>query len=258
MKKALLISGISVALALMASCQESTRYNNYLNDNFAKGKVSDELLKNASAGAVALISSCMYYESVLQETTAQGQKWVYTNSSKYAPQNSSFDHLVEGGRFGVNCAMPASWAYVDMGIMEEGMRFWGDREGMFAKLDKVKSSIEKAAVIKHLDGQKMFKELLEEGSVKAGDVFLCKGHTFIYLGDDLFFAAGHDGKWHTDEAAQTEDERKAVFESWVMPRESCINNDYHIFWQISFKEDYIPEFYRNVKGELVPTPELEK
>lgn len=255
MKKSILIPCIFAMLTLLTSCQ-SARYKNYLNDSFAKGKVSDKLLKEASPAAVALISCCLYYESILKETTAQGQKWVYTNSNKYAPQSSSFDHLVEGGRFGVNCAMPASWACVDMGILEEGMRFWGDREGGFAKLDKVKSSIERAAVIKQLDGQKTFKDLLEEGSVKTGDVFLCKGHTFIYLGDELFFAAGHDGKWHTDETAETEDERKAVFESWVMPRESCINNDYHIFWQISFKEDYIPEFYRNGKGELVATPEL--
>ena len=216
----------------------------------------DRFEPGLSPAVVTFLGCCEYFADRMASGTARGEKWVYSNSSKYVPQSTSFDHMVESGHWGVNCAMPASWAYVDMGIMEEGMRFWGDREGGFAKLDKVKPSIEKAAVITQLDGQKTFKDLLEEGSVKAGDVFLCKGHTFIYLGDELFFAAGHDGKWHTDETAETEDERKAVFESWVMPRESCINNDYHIFWQISFKEDYIPEFYRNGKGELVATPEL--
>lgn len=46
MKKSILIPGIFVMLTLQTSCQ-SARYKNYLNDNFAKGKVSDELLKAA-------------------------------------------------------------------------------------------------------------------------------------------------------------------------------------------------------------------
>lgn len=262
MKRTAFVLTTLAAVLLALPCQggngrkAGSAEKKFMNDNFAKGKISDEVMKEASAGSVALISCCMYYESVLEKTTAQGKKWVYTNSSKYAPQNVSFDHLVGGGRLGVNCALPASWAFVDMGILEEGMRFWGDRDGGFAKFDKVKDPIEKVAVINQMDGTKTFKELLAEGAVKAGDVFLCKGHTFIYLGGDLFFAAGHDGKWHTDTTAETEDRRNAVFESWVMPRESCIDNDYHIFWQISFKEDYIPDFYRNRKGRLVPNPIL--
>ena len=250
----LFAAGIALMLSGMTSCTGTAAYKEFLDDNFAKGKVSDALLKEATPGAAALIGCCLYYESELQKGIAAGQKWVYTNSNKYAPQSSSFDHMVESGHWGVNCALPASWAFVDMGIMEEGMRFWGGREGEFAKMDIVRPSIEKAADITELDGQKMFKNLFAEGSVKAGDVFLAKGHTFIFLGDDLFLAAGHDGKWHTDMEAETEDERHAVFESWIMDRESCINNEYKPTWQISFKEDYIPEYYRNSKGELVPYP----
>ena len=249
-----LLASLTLMAAGTVSCKGDAQYEQFLNDNFAKGKVSDELLRDSAPGAVALISCCLYYESELQKGIARGEKWVYTNSSKYAPQNSSFDHMVESGHWGVNCALPPSWAYVDMGIMEEGSRFWGDRAGGFAKLEKVKESIEKAATITSLDGEKKFCELFEEGSVKSGDVFLCKGHTFIYLGDNLFLAAGHDGKWHSDETAETEDARHAVFESWIMPRESCANNEWQPTWQISFKEDYMPQFYRNSKGELVTNP----
>ena len=245
-----LTAGVIMISAVVSSCNE----DKLITDNFASGKVSEELLKEATPGAAALIGCCLYYESELQKGIAAGQKWVYTNSGEYSPQNTSFDHMVESGHWGVNCAMPASWAYVDMGIMEEGMRFWGDREGGFARLEKVRDSIEKAATIKELDGTKTFAEMFAEGSVKPGDVFLTYGHTFIYLGDDLFFAAGHDGKWHTDPEARTEDKRQAVFESWLMPRESCHNNSCMPTWQISFKEDYIPAFYRNRAGELVPCP----
>lgn len=251
-RKLMLVAGVTAMLAGMTACDNG--YKEFLNDNFAKGKVSDELLEEATPGAVALISCCLYYESELQKGIAAGQKWVYTNSSKYSPQNTSFDHMVESGKWGVNCAMPAGWAYVDMGILEEGMRFWGGGNGEFARYEKVKDPIEKAATITQLDGEKKFKELFAEGSVKPGDVFLAKGHTFVYLGDDLFFAAGHDGKWHTDPEAQTEDPNHAVFETWLMPRVSCINNDYKPTWKISFKEDYMPEFYRNAQGDLVRYP----
>lgn len=245
--KLALIAGVTMMLAGLSSCKG----DKFPEDNFANGKVSEELLKEATPGAVALIGCCLYYESELQKGVAAGQKWVYTNSSKYSPQNSSFGHMVESGHWGVNCAMPASWAYVDMGIMEEGMRFWGARDGGFARLEKVRDSIEKAATIIELDGTKTFSEMFDEGSVKPGDVFLTYGHTFIYLGDDLFFAAGHDGKWHSDPEAETEDGAHAVFESWIMPRESCHNNGCRPTWQISFKEDYMPAFYRNKAGELV-------
>ena len=241
-------------IAGFVSCKENSgKQDNFRDDNFAKGKISETLLNNATPGAVALIGCCLYYESVLQKGIAAGQKWVYTNSSKYSPQNTTFDHMVESGRYGVNCAMPAGWAYVDMNILKEGMRFWGDKEGKFANLEQLREHIEKAAVITQRDGGKRFKELFAEGEVSPGDVFLAKGHTFIYLGDDLFLAAGHDGKWHSDPTAETEDPDHAVFETWLMPREKCINNDYVPTWQISFKKDYIPEFYRNREGKLVRT-----
>ena len=251
LKTLTLIAGASM---MMTSCNAG--YKQFLEDNFAKGKVSDALLKEATPGAAALISCCLYYEAELEKGAAEGQKWVYTNSSKYAPQNSSFDHMVESGRWGVNCAMPASWAYIDMGILKEGMRFWGGRGGEFAKYEKVREPLEKAVTITKIEDGKMFKDLFANGLVKPGDVFLAKGHTFIYLGDDLFFAAGHDGKWHTDPEAETEDAQHAVFESWLMPREACVNNEYKVTWQLSFKEDYMPAYYRNAKGELVPNPAL--
>ena len=251
LKKIAVFGSITLMLAAALSCTARKQYKHFLADNFARGKVSDELLKQATPGALALIGCCLYYESELQKGVAAGRKWVYTNSGKYAPQNSSFDHMVASGHWGVNCAMPASWAYVDMGIMKEGMRFWGDRSGAFAKYDTVKDSLEKAIIITQLDGEKPFSELFAAGTVKPGDVFLAKGHTFIYLGDDLFFAAGHDGKWHTDLEAETEDSRQAVFESWIMPREACANNSCCPTWQLSFKEDYIPAFYRNAEGDIV-------
>ena len=247
-----LSAGIFLILAIASSC--NNRYDKFLGDNFASGKVPEAFLREAAPGAVALVGCCLYYEAGLQKGIAAGQKWVYTNSGKYAPQSCTFDHMVQSGMYGSNCALPASWAYMDMGIMEEGMRFWGASDGDFARLDKVRASIEKAATITKLDGSRKFGEMFAEGEVKPGDVFLCAGHTFIYLYDNLFFAAGHDSKWHADPTAPTEDRRQAVFDSWIVPMESCHDVDCCPTWQISFKDDYMPEFYRNSAGELVPNP----
>lgn len=228
--------------------------NTFRYDNFADGKLSDEFLDTCSYGALAMASECMYFEAKLQEGIKKGHKFVYTNSSKYSPQKGSFDEMLASGKYGTNCAMPAGWAYVDMGILENGLRFYGNTSGGFNGIDKCGKYISAVCTITAWEGRKQFDELFEEGLVKPGDVFLAKGHTFIYIGDDLFMAAGHDGKWHSDSSAQTEDGQHAVFESWLMPRTKCADWTYTIYWQMSFKEDYIPKYYRNAKGKLVENP----
>jgi len=240
--------------AVNTNNDKKTVAKEFRTDNFAYGKLSNRLINNSIPGTVALLSCCMYYESQLQKGIAAGQKWVYTNSSKYSPQNTSFDNMVKSGKWGVNCAMPANWAYIDMGIMNEGQRFWGDTEGKFHHFDKVKNQIEAAAVVTSWNGTKKFRELFSEGRVKPGDVFLCKGHTFIYMGDNLFLAAGHDGKWHSDPDAATEDSQHAVFDTWVCDMKSNTNYNYSIYWQISFRADFIPKYYRNAAGKIVPCP----
>jgi len=220
-------------------------------DNFAIGRLSKENLDSVNEGVLASLSNLMYYEDQLQIGISKGQKWVYTNSSKYSPQNTSFDHMVESGKYGVNCAMPAGWTLVDIGALEEGMRFWGDQNNEFANYDKVAPMLEKAATITKLEPKTDFNVLYEAGQVKAGDIFLAHGHTFVYLGDELFHASGHDGKWHSDPTAETEDGCKAVFESWIYDMKSCADYGYRCNFIIRIKDDYVPRFYRNKEGKLV-------
>ena len=70
LKTLTLIAGASM---MMTSCNAG--YKQFLEDNFAKGKVSDALLKEATPGAAALISCCLYYEAELEKGAAEGQKW---------------------------------------------------------------------------------------------------------------------------------------------------------------------------------------
>ena len=223
---------------------------------FGTENFSDTLLKSLTPAQLVMISCCMYYESELQKGIARGEKWVYTNSNIYAYQHSTFDHMVESGKHGTNCAMPAGWAFIDMGMLEEGMRFWGDKTRGLCNYEKLSQYIDPCCNVYFRTGEK-FCELYEGWHVRPGDVFMGKGHTFVYLGDEKFLAAGHDGKWHRDDSVAdiTEDTKHAVFDSWFCDMKTCGNYEYSVFWQISLKEDYIPEFYRNKNGKIEKVPD---
>ncbi len=218
--------------------------------NYAIGKLDQKFLDSLTDAQLAVISHLMWYEAELQRGIKKGQKWVYTNSNTYSPQATTFDHMVESGKYGVNCAMPAGWVVVDLKILNEGQRFYGDLQGNFANYEKVHEQLETACDITEHNFP-TFGELYEKGLVKPGDIFLAKGHTFMYLGDNKFFAAGHDGKWHSDYSAPTEDGQHAVFESWLMDLQSCANYSHTVSWQISFKKDYTPLTYRDKDGKVV-------
>lgn len=223
---------------------------NLRTNNYAIGKLSQKFLDSLTDAQLAEISHLMWYEAELQRGIKKGQKWVYTNKSEYSPQATSFDNMVASGKYGTNCAMPAGWVVVDLKILNEGQRFYGDTNGNFKNIEKVSEQLETACTITPIPSTQ-FNELFTAGKVKPGDIFLAKGHTFIYLGDDKFFAAGHDGKWHSDFDAPTEDGQHAVFDSWIVDREKCNDWTYSVTYQISFYDDYTPLTFRNKKGEIV-------
>ena len=223
----------------------------FYNNNFATGIISEDI----NPGVMALLSCCEYYNATMKAGTAAGQKWVYSNSSTYVPQAGTFDSMVEKAKYGANCASPVNWAFIDMGIMSKSLRFYGGSTGNFANYNAVIAFLDPVCeIFDRFDNPKEFKDLYAAGEVKAGDIFLCKHHTFIYRGDGTFFAAGHDGKWHTDPKANTEDDRKAVFEEWVLTFDECCNYTYTCYYQIRLKDNYIPQFYRNKEGALVENP----
>lgn len=226
----------------------------FYTDNMLTGRFSPAFINSLNPGQLAMISSCMYYESELQKGIARGEKWVYTNSERYANQASAFDAMVASGRHGVNCAMPSGWAMIDMGVLASGMRYWGNDKGEIANYSTYAPLLLQACKVKHWEGGVPFSSLYEGGYARPGDTFMGRGHTFVYLGEDRVMAAGHDGKWHSDPDARTEDGRKAVFDTWLCPVRE--NNDYRfrVTWQMSFRDDFVPKYYRNSRGELVPNP----
>lgn len=225
---------------------------NLRTDNFAIGKLSDEFLASLTDAQLAEISHLMWYEAELQRGISLGQKWVYTNSNEFSPQATTFDHMVASGKYGVNCAMPTGWVVVDLGILNEGQRFWGGSDGVFMRENEVRAQLEEACDVFELEGHPVFQEAYEAGKIESGDMILSHGHTYIWIGDGKFHAAGHDGKWHSDPTAPTEDGAHAVFESWIMDYDNCANKHHRVAHIIRLKKDYVPKNYRNTKGEIVP------
>lgn len=224
----------------------------FYTDNFAKGAISEHV----SPAVMALLSCCEYYVDTMKKSTAEGKKWVYSNSSTYVPQTGYFDDMVKSGKCGANCTFPANWSLRDMGVMPASLKFYCDKDGNFVGYNSVIRYLEPVCEITDLRSENVtFKDLYEAGKVKPGDIFLANPqHTFIYRGDQTFYATGHDAKWHSDPTAPTEDPQKAVFEEWIMPMATNKNYNYRISYVIRLKDDFIPQFYRNAEGKLVENP----
>ncbi len=229
-------------------------YRIFRYDNFANGRMSDEVLDNCNYGTLALLSCYMYYEDCLQNAIANGEKWVYSANTKYAKKLSTFDEMVESGRCGATCKSTSNWGFIDMGIKPASLDFYGNGNGKFAGFDTVGKYLSAVCEIRFWGGRYKWSVLYDCGYVEAGDVFMCPTHNFTYVGDKKFVGSGHDAVWHSDPNAHTDDARKCVYDSWVMDMDSCINVDYTPIWQMRFKEAYVPKYYRNSEGKLVQNP----
>ena len=192
---------VLIAAVIVGGLTMPIKKDNDIENNYAYGKAKVELLSSVNPGVRAMFSNLYWYEACLLDGITKGQKWVYSNSNDYVPQSTSFENMLASENYGANCALPANWVLIDMGIMTEGQRFWGSGDGSFANYSNVAPSIEKACDIISLSGNESFRELLSAGTVKPGDIILTYGHTFIYIGDNKIFAAGHDAAWHSDSTA---------------------------------------------------------
>ena len=227
-------------------------YAIFRNDNYAEGRLPAGMLDAANPGVLAELSCLMYYEDCLLSGIAKGEKWVYTNSSTYGVCGVFADMLPKSIK-GANCAMPQGWMFIDIGVIKSGHMF-GSSKGSVYGLDTHGVYAQCVADFTYWEGKYTFDQLFRRGHVKPGDIFFATGHTFVYIGDDKFFAAGHDAKWHSDPDAYTEDSRKAVFDDWVVSRFECHDNSYIVNYQLRFKDEFIPHYYRNAKGEITLNP----
>lgn len=210
--------------------------------------------KRQLTGPEALIACGNYYNSVLEKAVKKGEKWVYSNKSKYVLQSGTFDQMLKGKIRGGNCGSIANWAYRDMGVISPDHGFYGNINGQIQHYHvgtlTVKEEFDKNCEIIE-GGQKSFETLVDEGVVRAGDVIIGKGHTFVYRGDGTVFASGHDAIWHTDESVETDDPRQAVFETWIRDYQGTYNGRFEVCYIIRLKKSFIPYYYRNAKGALV-------
>ena len=195
-----------------------------------------------------------YYNSVLEEAVENGEKWVYSNSSKYVAQSGSFEKMLAGKIRGGNCASIANWAYRDMGIISSSEKFYGDGNGNIRNYNsgstKLKSKLDKYCTI--INGKKKsFGTLMDEGKIEVGDVIIGKGHTYVYRGNGTVFASGHDAKWHKDKSVKSDDSNKAVFESWVRKYKGTYDERFKVHYIIRVKDSFVPKYYRDEDGNLV-------
>ena len=205
-------------------------------------------------GPEAMVACGNYYDSVLENAVKKGEKWVYSNSSKYVAQSGSFEKMLSGKIRGGNCASIANWAFRDMGLMSSGDKFYGDGSGKIRNYNsgskKLKEKLDKNCKI--INGkQKSFGTLMKEGKIEVGDVIIGKGHTYVYRGNGTVFASGHDAKWHKDKSAKTEDSNKAVFESWIRKYKGTYDEKFKVHYIIRIKDSFVPKYYRDENGNLV-------
>lgn len=205
-------------------------------------------------GPEAMIACGDYYNSVLEKAVKNGEKWVYSNSSKYVAQSGTFEKMLAGKIRGGNCASIANWAFRDMGIISNSQKFYGDGSGKIRNYNsgskKLKATLDKSCTIIKGNG-KSFGSLVKAGKVKVGDVIIGKGHTYVYRGNGTVFASGHDAKWHKDKTVKTEDSNKAVFESWVRKYKGTYDEKFKVQYIIRIKDSFIPKYYRDEDGNLV-------
>lgn len=205
-------------------------------------------------GPEAMIACGNYYNSVLEKAVDKGEKWVYSNSSKYVAQSGTFEKMLSGKIRGGNCASIANWAFRDMGLISNSEKFYGDGSGKIRHYNsgskKLKSKLDKNCTI--INGKKKsFGTLMKEGKIKVGDVIIGKGHTYVYRGNGTVFASGHDAKWHKDKSVKTDDSNKAVFESWVRKYKGTYDERFKVHYIIRIKDSFVPKYYRDEKGNLV-------
>lgn len=205
-------------------------------------------------GPEAMVACGNYYNSVLEKAVKKGEKWVYSNSSKYVAQSGTFEKMLAGKIRGGNCASIANWAFRDMGLISNSEKFYGDGSGKIRNYNsgstKLKAKLDKNCEI--INGkQKSFGTLMKEGKIEVGDVIIGKGHTYVYRGNGTVFASGHDAKWHKDKSVKTEDSNKAVFESWIRSYKGTYDEKFKVHYIIRIKDSFVPKYYRDENGNLV-------
>ena len=210
---------------------------------------ADRLPHELPEAVTAFLGCCQYYSDRLTAGTRNGERWVYSNSDLWVPQATCFDVMVASGHFGANCAMMSNWALMDIGAMPDGTRFWGDIHDEFARRDLVMPYLDPVlTVVDFRPARPTFGELLGDGQVKPGDIFLSRLHTFICRDMSSFFACGHDTYWHSEDDAPTEDAAHAVFDSWVRPFEGCGNYNNHVNFRLRIRDEWMPKGYRDADG----------
>lgn len=205
-------------------------------------------------GPEALIACGNYYNSVLEKAVKNGEKWVYSNSSKYVKLSGPFENMLAGKIRGGNCGAIANWAFRDMGVISSKHGFYGDSSGKIRHYHTgsktVKDEFDKNCTIIN-GGKKSFQSLVDDGKVKVGDVIIGKGHTFVYRGNGTVFASGHDAIWHKDKSVKTDDPNKAVFETWIRKYKGTYNGRFKVHYIIRLKDSFVPKYYRDADGNLV-------
>ena len=241
---------------LPKTVSEYFRMNCYASERYLDDTMNDAV--------VAMLGCAEYYNDVLLQCVAEGDKWVYSNDNTIVRQSGYFETmLADVRRHGANCATLSNWAFQDIGIVPEKGKFFGYSDdtihGYHTEINKkcYKDPIDAACeVLDLISEKKTFKQLYEEGRVKPGDTFFLHGHTFFY-GNGYFYATGHDAVWHEDLKARTEDSRHAVFDNFKVPLTEC--TDYTetkktVNFIFRAKDSFIPLKYRDRTGALVDYP----
>ena len=151
--------------------------------------------QNSSASAKAFLESLERMSTEVEKAAAEGHKWLYSNSKT----KNTFEKAASSNEPSTNCALYVNWALIDIGVMESGERFYKcyDACGYENKINYRKTNkAQLSEKIEFIDaGNKTAKSLIEDGTLKAGDIVLWYNHqhTNVYAGEGKWYDAGRQG-----------------------------------------------------------------
>ena len=199
--------------------------NNDDSNNNGSSSSNNNSSSNISSGAQSFLNALDRMSTKVEKDHKNGKSWHYTNSHT----EGTFAKERKNGRE-VNCALSASWALIEIGILEPGetiYKAYNKKSGVNSLQGSAASKIKKSNKVKIIDcDAKTPKQLEKEGKLKPGDIMLWYNvqHTNVYAGNKKFYDSGHAGV-----NGCTSDHE--YFETWGPFRKSSYYNSWKV-WKV--------------------------
>ncbi len=151
--------------------------------------VSSSQASYSAKDATKYLDSLEEMSKKVQEDAKNGNKWLYSNDNT----KNNFNEADKSTK-ATNCALYAVWGLIDIGILDNGDRFYKayqNGENYISYTSGTEKKIKEKMQFIETDN-KTAKQLIKDGTLKAGDIVLWYDHqhTNVYAGDNKWYDAG--------------------------------------------------------------------